>query len=411
VDATVNLSEEIRDETTAKEHLLSNSILLQDSDHTVASLADALLRVASMNVTRVVRNLIRAVAILLKARDLEVSSLAIAAKVCSKVEDMLEIPDHQPLSHNDNTPQINTEKFSDDITRAITDHLLAELASIKSHITESTSSISDSANKIVNNTATYSEALQRNIPAAGAPTSTTIDPKIQAKKDAQAKQLLIDFTDQQDRIKFRNTSLTGIVETANAALKEAGFSSADRFVSAAKMANGGILLESSSAVIVTRLGEDATQQLFLEAVCTSAVVRSRTYNVVVYLVPLSFRINNEQDIREVEEANGLQPHSIVGSRWIKPEARRSPNQVFGHAIFSFKSPHQANKAIANSLIIHQKRVNVTKDKKEPTRCMKCQKWGHMAIACLSNGDVCGKCGGGHRSANCQGGRPHCTPCG
>jgi hypothetical protein len=116
VDATENLSEEIRDKATAKDHLLSNSLLLQDSGHTVASLADALLRVASMNVTRTVRNSIRAVAILLNANNLEVSSLALAAKVCSKVENMLDIPDRQPPSHNDNAPQINTEKLSDDIT-------------------------------------------------------------------------------------------------------------------------------------------------------------------------------------------------------------------------------------------------------------------------------------------------------
>ena len=405
-----NSSEEISDDETAREYLLSNSLLLQDSDHTTAALADALLRITTMNVTRTVRNSIRAVAILLKSGELEVSSLALAGKICSKVEEMLEIPACQHPEPSGAT-QLDTEKLSGDISRSVADRLLTELASIKTQIKESTTSISDSATKLANNATTYREALQRNIPTAGTRTITAADPKIQAKKDAQAKQLMVDFTDQQDRIKHRNTSLAGIVDTANAALKEAGISGTDRFVSAAKMANGGILLEGSTPTLITRLNVAATQQLFLEAVGTSAVIRARTYNVVAFYVPLTFQTNNEQALREIEEANGLQPHSIVSARWIKPEARRSVTQVFGHAIISFKSSDQANKAIANGLVINQRRVNVTKDKKVPTRCMKCQQWGHMAIACISPGDICGKCGEGHRTANCTEGKLHCTPCG
>jgi hypothetical protein len=202
------------------------------------------------------------------------------------------------------------------------------------------------------------------------------------------------------------------VDTANSALKEAGVSGADRFVSAAKMANGGVLLEGSSTALVTKVNGDAVSQMFLEAFSPSAVMRTRTYNTVAYFVPLTgVRPDNGQDLREIEDANRMQPNSIAGFRWIKHPSRRSPTQVMGHAIVSFKNPQTANSAIANGLVICQKRVNVAKDKKEPTRCMKCQKWGHMAIACLSAEDICGQCGGAHRSTQCQGEPVFCTPCG
>ena len=265
---------------------------------------------------------------------------------------------------------------------------------------------------MADNVRSYRDALQRTVPTANGATQKVADPRIQARNEVRTKQVLIDFTEQEDKVKFRNTSLAGIVDTANSALKEAGVSRADRFVSAAKMANGGILLEGSSIALVTKVNGDAFSQMFLEAFSPSAVLRTRTYNTVAYFVPLTgVRPDTGQDLREIEEANRLQPNSIAGFRWIKHPSRRSLTQVMGHAVVSFKSPQAANSAIANGLVICQKRVNVAKDKKEPTRCMKCQKWGHMEIACLSAEDICGQCGGAHRSTQCQGEPVFCTPCG
>ena len=94
------------------------------------------------------------------------------------------------------------------------------------------------------------------------------------QRTLRTKQVLIDFTEQEKKVKSRNTSLAGIVDTANSALKEVGISGADRFVSAAKMANGGILLEGSSSALVAKVNGDATSQMFLEAFSLSAVMRN-----------------------------------------------------------------------------------------------------------------------------------------
>ena len=80
---------------------------------------------------------------------------------------------------------------------------------------------------------------------------------------AQAKQLLIDFTEQGNRLKLRNISLTGIVESANAALKETGFMGPGCFIGTAKMSNGGILPERNDSTVITK---EAARQLFLDGI-------------------------------------------------------------------------------------------------------------------------------------------------
>ena len=409
-DIVEDASEEIRDAAAGKAYLMSNSYIIQDSDCTVSVLADTLLRVSTLNIPRTARSAIRAVALLLNEGDLRITAMALANEVNKRIEELYEPPPCTHAEHATSISQVEIDKITNIITRAITDRFTTELASIHKKITDSTSTLTASATRIADDTTSYREALLRHNPPTTRTPAPPIDPKIQARKDAQAKQLLIDFTDQNDRLKHRNTSLTSIVESANTALKEAGVVGAGRFVSAAKMANGGILLEGSDPTLISKVNEEATSQLFLDSICPSAVIRARTYNTVLYFTPLTFRAGNEQDLREIEETNGLTAHSIVGARWIKHPDRRRPTQVFGHAIVSFKDPHQANTAIANGLVVCQKRVNVAKDKKEPTRCMKCQKCGHMAIACISTGDTCGRCGGAHRTAQCSGGATVCTPC-
>ncbi|KAF8593621.1 hypothetical protein BDV93DRAFT_410322, partial [Ceratobasidium sp. AG-I] len=38
---------------------------------------------------------------------------------------------------------------------------------------------------------------------------------------------------------------------------------------------------------------------------------------------------------------------------------------------------------------------------EPTRCLKCQNYGHLAKKCKGLGDICSQCGAGHRSKDCD----------
>jgi hypothetical protein len=160
------------------------------------------------------------------------------------------------------------------------------------------------------------------------------------------------------------------------------------------------------------LFEDQTAKTaFLRKMGESATIRPRQYNVVVYFIPLSFNAGDPTGMREIEETNNLRPNSITATRWIKPLNRRSSDQIFAHAIFSFADPKSANKAIAEQLVVCHKKLNVVKSKREPVRCMKCQQWGHIASSCASPHDRCGSCGEQHRTSNCNNPGRFCVPCG
>ncbi|KAF8800031.1 hypothetical protein BYT27DRAFT_7227663 [Phlegmacium glaucopus] len=73
----------------------------------------------------------------------------------------------------------------------------------------------------------------------------------------------------------------------------------------------------------------------------------------------------------------------------------------GNLILLFSDPDAANWAKTTGLVICIKRVSVSKYKKEPIRCLKCQGWNHIAAECVSKEDICGTCGmQGHQTSSC-----------
>ena len=125
---------------------------------------------------------------------------------------------------------------------------------------------------------------------------------------------------------MRSTSLTTLIEDANKALADAFPDSSAAFVNAQKLAYGGLLLELNSLDAVGLLEDQLDKATFLGKLGESATIRPRQYNVVVYFVPLFFNAGDPEDMREVELANGLEPNSIMATRWIKPLNRRSQHR-------------------------------------------------------------------------------------
>ena len=79
----------------------------------------------------------------------------------------------------------------------------------------------------------------------------------------------------------------------------------------------------------------------------------------------------------------------------------------------FSDPDAANRAKTTGLIICNKRVLVSKYKKEHIRCLKCRGWNHIVAECILNVDRCGTCGtrGHHMSACTNTNTIHCRSCG
>ena len=95
-------------------------------------------------------------------------------------------------------------------------------------------------------------------------------------------------------------------------------------------------------------------------------------HTIIQFVPLTFKTNRAEELREVKEANSITTGEIASAWWIKPVARRKPSQTCGHLILFFRSPQPVNDALAYGLFICQKKVYMEKCKHEPLRCLKCQ---------------------------------------
>jgi len=84
------------------------------------------------------------------------------------------------------------------------------------------------------------------------------------------------------------------------------------------------------------------------------------------------------------------------------QIKEAPNKPVGTLILTFSNPDVANRAKASGLVICNKRVSVSKYKKEPIRCLKCQGWNHIASECIRKHDLCGTCSEeGHRTSACK----------
>jgi hypothetical protein len=130
------------------------------------------------------------------------------------------------------------------------------------------------------------------------------------------------------------------------------------------------------------------------------VFRARVHNLIAFNVPLGISPEDNNHRLEVCEANSLDPDTITLMKWIKPIHRRSKTQRTAHLIVTFNNADAANRAITNGLYICSRRCHVERMKREPTRCLKCQGWNHIASECLEKDDTCGNCTKKHRTNEC-----------
>ena len=97
-------------------------------------------------------------------------------------------------------------------------------------------------------------------------------------------------------------------------------------------------------------------------------LKKRNHPVIAYYVPLNLNTDSPDHLKEIAEVNNIRQGDLSSMHWIKPPARRAPNQTCGHLILSFSNPDAANRAKTSRMVICSKRVSVSKYKKEPIRC-------------------------------------------
>ena len=267
------------------------------------------------------------------------------------------------------------------------------------------------ADKIASTTQSYRDVLvARQSPSY----KTSVDPKVLGDIDRKAKQILVDVFDKEDT-NTAEKSLAEHIEKANEVINsmtDANKPVKARVETASITRKGAILLTLDSKETATWIREPKNEMMFADSFVKGAHIRNREYNLIAPSIPLTFEPENGSHLREIEEANNLPSRVIRKARWIKPIGRRRPGQIHAFAILSITSADTANKLIKDGLIICSKLTRPSKQKQEPTQCMKCRRWGHFAAHCQEADDTCGTCGGKHRTNTCDNREKlHCVSCG
>ncbi|KAJ7692394.1 hypothetical protein B0H17DRAFT_886857, partial [Mycena rosella] len=141
---------------------------------------------------------------------------------------------------------------------------------------------------------------------------------------------------------------------------------------------------------------------FIAALGGECVYRPRRVELIAEMVPVEARIEEAGTWRAVETDSGIAKGSISGARWVKAVERRTAGQKVAHLKIEFANAAAANHAIDSGVFIQGKSIRVSKSDDEPRRCAKCQSYdGHLAHACHSTVDVCGRCAATHRTGDCM----------
>src|SRR6202522_1199418 len=180
--------------------------------------------------------------------------------------------------------------------------------------------------------------------------------------------------------------------------------------SVASTRSGRTVIEADTDEAAVWLSSSINQGRLCQKIGDKAEFRSRNYNVIVFNVPLAIKPEEEGHHLEICEANGLEPTTVVSPKWAKAVKRRISSQRTAHLLITIDNANTANRIIMDSLLICNKKCQVERTRREPTRCLKCQGWNHFAKDCMEDKDICGNCAGTHRTSSCTVEERACASC-
>jgi hypothetical protein len=237
-----------------------------------------------------------------------------------------------------------------------------------------------------------------------------VDPRLAAKEGIRLRQFLVEGVERDSRIGRMDAPEAR--KAVNQAIVTAG-GEGIKARSALRQNKSGLLIEMETDVGATWLMKPANARLLCDALGPGLNIKQRNFNVFVYNASTALDPENADHLKEIAETNNIQNDTLVAMRWVKPMNRRDrADQRTAHLILTFSNADDANRAILSGLTICQRRVRVSKPKKEPIRCMKCQNWNHVAWECTEQTDTCGTCGeNDHWTKNCTNKeKKHCVSC-
>lgn len=180
---------------------------------------------------------------------------------------------------------------------------------------------------------------------------------------------------------------------------------------------GGLLFELDSADSALRFRQLALddQLSFLTGYLgETAKFKAKPHNLIIRFVPCTgeFNPSDPTHLRDIENDVGLPPETILSAAWLKPPSRRGAKQTLASIKMACSDADTANTLIQERVFIAGHLVVIRKDFMEPTRCNKCQLYGHIRNACKGK-ERCATCASeDHPSSECPTDSPHqCVSCG
>jgi hypothetical protein len=258
--------------------------------------------------------------------------------------------------------------------------------------------VNDATAQIADTTKTYRDAL---LVQPSQSHGTMVDLKIKDDLERKAKQILVSV-DRDDFYRISLTEFKSKAEDAIAAIDDVRDRPEKVEVELVSITRSkAILLQLNSKQAADWLRNPFIESKFTAKFTKDSLFIDRLYNILLPRTPITFEPNNTEHLRELEESNNLDPHSIKKARWIKPINRRREGQTHAYAILSLASPSTANHLIRKGISACGVKMQPTKLKHEPLQCLRCRHWGHMAAQCLSTHDICGACGEEHNTNDCK----------
>ena len=280
--------------------------------------------------------------------------------------------------------------------------------------------IEDAKEMLNNNAKTVEERIAKiTIPTQALPRALTntyasilvnppahANPRVAAREGIRARQFLLEGI---KNSKFSHLDNLQLKAEFNRILSEIG-PSTGKIRSAISSRGGGTVIEADNDETAAWLSRPDNQRNLCEKIGSNAEFRNRPYNIIAFNVPIAMNPESADHRTEICEANDLEPSTITSAKWAKAVERRSANLRTAHLILTLNNADTANRAITNGLLICNRRCHVERTKREPTRCLKCQGWNHIARECTEEKDTCGNCAGPHRTASCLTNEKRCVSC-
>ncbi|KAG1854753.1 hypothetical protein C8R48DRAFT_660903 [Suillus tomentosus] len=428
----------IIDEQTARAELEGRLFITPAAEINIDTLTTALLdfTVQAHSLTPMHIDIIRAIAILLFKADHEKKTKHIAESVTSLLEgsvNRLEEIAKTQTNKEDNGG--NTDSFTEKAEEAINavnnslkdiknniDHISPTIKKLQDNLTSSTS-IENRLDKIhqdvsnlnaqvkqISQQGSYKAALLTGLRNSDDPISQ--DVQRAARVAIKARQILININPESPLAPGKSLHSQLVEKIKNALKTLVKTDTPDlELRSVTQYQNGGTIIEMIEEEAAAYIKRQRTSRSWnIRPIRTSDPsdpkscmynkYHDRAYPVIIQFVPLTFNPSDQTQIQDVEQENKWEPGTITSAKWVKPPSKHSPSQRVAHLLITLKDPNTANIGIRDGITINQNKLQLKKNKREPIRCTKCQRYGHIARDCIQHHDTCANCAEEHRTSEC-----------